>query len=45
MVAAGTEEAHVVLKSAWMMLRCVCGVWRRLAVGFSVDGAVAGGFA
>ena len=45
MVTAGTEEAHVVLKNAWMMLRCVCGVWRRLAVGISTDGAMPKGFA
>ena len=34
MVTSGAEEAHVVLRSEWMMLRCICGVWHRLAVGF-----------
>ena len=45
MVTAGTEGAHVVLMSEWMMLRCICGVWRRLAVGISIDGAMPRGFA
>ena len=42
---AGAEEAHVVLRSAWMMLRCIRGDWRRLAVGISIGGAMPRGFA
>ena len=45
MVTAVAGEAHVVLRSEWMMLRCIRGVWRRLAVGFSIDGAMPMGFA
>ena len=43
MVTAGTEGAHVVLRNGWMMLRCIRGGWRKLAVGISVGGAMPGG--